>query len=140
MSEYSQDTFYCHATDKKGHCVQVRVALPPTIGDMLASLVASGKIPEYKTPQHVLRDALYHRLKYVNENFDTGIDLSMWTVQIETERMMERERAGEQLVRDLIQLRMHCGAEEKAAVHEKMLAALDSDLPSSAKEQLQRYL
>lgn len=65
--EYSPDKFYCRSSDTHGHYRHVRVNVPPTMAGMLESMVESGGIPEYRTSQDVIRDAIVHRLEYLNK-------------------------------------------------------------------------
>lgn len=139
MSEYSQDSFYTHATDKKGHCVQVRVALPPGVMDMLGELVASQTIPDYKTAQHVLRDALFHRLQWLKENHkvDTAAPMSVWEAQIRSEKLRERYSSA-RLVVENVRESFHAarGTNELVHVQKEIDELLLSDLPEPAKQQL----
>ncbi len=62
---YSEDKFYTSASDKRGHSEQARVTFPQGILSQILAIVQSGSIPQYKTVQHFIRDAVYHRLKYL---------------------------------------------------------------------------
>lgn len=64
---YTPNEFYTSATDHRGDRSMVRISLPPSIATQIAELVQQGRIPEYRTLQDVVRDALVHRLHYVAE-------------------------------------------------------------------------
>lgn len=67
---YSIDTFYTRATDAHGHSSYPKFRCPPHLYDRIASLVASRRIPPYSTPHDFVRDAVVHRLHYVERNID----------------------------------------------------------------------
>lgn len=73
---YSEDKFYTSSTDGQGHSSHIRVNVPPNVAGRVEALVQKGMIPAYKTRQDVMRDALIHRLNYIEDNFDVGEDLS----------------------------------------------------------------
>ena len=66
-SEYSVHKFVTLSVDKRGHSSHLRVAITPSMGEMIGQLIAAKKVAEYKTPQDVVRDALYHRLQWLSE-------------------------------------------------------------------------
>lgn len=66
--EYSPANFYVAASDSKGHDQFVRMRVPPNIAGEVASLVASRKLPVYKTASDFYRDAVIHRLRYLLDN------------------------------------------------------------------------
>jgi len=70
-NNYSVSKYYTSARDKKGFSTTVRVSIPPVVMSNIASFVATQRIPEYKTSQDVLRDALVHRLQWLRDNVDS---------------------------------------------------------------------
>lgn len=66
--EYSPDNFYTRATDGKGHSELVHVKLPPHVASALAAIVQSRAVPEYRTTQDLIRDAVVHRLHYLRSS------------------------------------------------------------------------
>ena len=66
------DEFVFHATDQKGHHSTLpKVAIPPEMGQLLNEIMASGDFP-YRTKLDIVRDALYHRLKWLCDNQGLG--------------------------------------------------------------------
>lgn len=141
MSEYSPDKFYTHATDQKGHSSQFRVAFPPNVASQIASLAASDKYPDYQTAQHVIRDAVFHRLQWLTENnvVDLSGMLSTWQVQIMIEKAAERRRLGQKILQDVNFLRLNARtAGDKLELKELIAAALTGDLPEEVRLELLR--
>lgn len=63
----SDDEFVFHATDKRGHHTTMRFALPVDMAQTISQIVEKGYFP-YRTKEDVIRDALYHRLRWLEEN------------------------------------------------------------------------
>jgi len=79
---YDPHRRYTFGSDQKGHSSEIRVQIPKPLRGEIQQLVESGIIPEYRTAQHVARDALYHKVKQLaqqidNEELDRAVDLSM---------------------------------------------------------------
>lgn len=58
------------AKDHQGHSTNIRAHVPDTWVGAIAELVSSSDWPEYTTPQHVYRDAIYHRLVWAAKQPD----------------------------------------------------------------------
>lgn len=69
---YSPDKFYTRSTDGKGASETKYFKAVPSIMGSVGELVASRQIPQYKTEADFIRDAIYHRLKYVAEGLKDG--------------------------------------------------------------------
>lgn len=141
MSDYSPDKFYTHATDKKGHCVSIRTAVPPNLSSEIDTLIASRKYPDYKTPQDFVRDAVFHRLQWLNENgtIDLTDALNTWEAQIELEREADWHKLGKKIVADVNYVRMNARTEaDKLRFKEIVQKALLADLPETARLELLR--
>ena len=52
------------AKDSDGHSTNIRAHIPDPWMGAISQLVASNDWPEYKTPQDVYRDAIYHRMRW----------------------------------------------------------------------------
>lgn len=61
---YSPMAFYVTSVDEGGRST-IRVNIPTHIHAELTALVQSGKIPEYRTREDIVRDALVHRLETI---------------------------------------------------------------------------
>ena len=66
-SSYSLANFYTSATDAKGGSVHENFRLQAWISESIAQLVASRQIPQYKTKADFFRDAMVHRLSYLEK-------------------------------------------------------------------------
>lgn len=64
---YSVDRFYTRATNDKDHGEYIRVKLAPEVIAELNRIVASGIVPEYESPQDIIRDAIVHRVRWLND-------------------------------------------------------------------------
>lgn len=71
--DYDVASFYTDGRDGRGHSDSHRVRLKPEVLGEIGALVASGKIPEYSTPQAFIRDAIVHRLHWLSENSDDPV-------------------------------------------------------------------
>ncbi len=79
---YDPTRFYTHASDAKGHSKQIRVNIPNPLAGELSNLTKSGSVPAYRSPEDVVRDALYHRTKQIARMIDNGelevsVDMAM---------------------------------------------------------------
>ena len=101
---YSEDRFYTRATDPKGHSAIFHVRILEDIADQVSRLVQSKTIPEYKTAQDFIRDAVFHMLVYLrNQN------------SIEGDEVLQR----------ILTLEMQLREELRRIEHEKTLKDLD---------------
>lgn len=64
---YDVSRFYTRATDGQGHKESIHVKIPPYIARLMAELVESGAVPAYRTSGDIVRDALVHRLHWLDE-------------------------------------------------------------------------
>lgn len=62
--DYDPNRFYTASQDRHGHSSKVTANLPKNIMAAIAELVADSKYP-YRTTEAFVRDAVYHRLKYI---------------------------------------------------------------------------
>ena len=65
------EEFVFHATDRRGHCVSLRIAIPPEMDEMMNQILTRPKFP-YRTKADIVRDALYHRLSWLCEHDNLG--------------------------------------------------------------------
>lgn len=70
---YSQDSFYVRSTGPGGEQGEQKyLKMSPTILGAIAKVVYSKDIPAYRTDADFIRDAVVHRLKYVNDRIAAG--------------------------------------------------------------------
>lgn len=71
-ADYSTHEFYTRATNKHDHSVPASVRLDPSISGEMNALIASGKIPHYRTVSDLIRDAIYHRMHFLTHELNVG--------------------------------------------------------------------
>lgn len=95
---YSPDNYYTYSVDGKGHKEKYNLPVPPSVYGRIGELIASKKVAQYRTPQDFIRDAIIHRLAYLNDFLkDAGIAeaikhemlLSQIEDQARTQRQLE---------------------------------------------------
>lgn len=96
---YDPKKFYTASQDKKGHSYHARVNLPKPLAGQMAGLVQSGLIPQFRSIEDVIRDAVMHRVKQVARMIDDGelegaVDLAM-LLSNEMQMVHDEEEAGE---------------------------------------------
>jgi len=64
---YNLEDFYTKSVDARGHKEVTRVAFPPNVLSTLSTIVQSGKIPAYRTVQDIIRDAVLHRIWWLEK-------------------------------------------------------------------------
>jgi Arc/MetJ-type ribon-helix-helix transcriptional regulator len=67
-TEYSAFKFYTAAVDKHHHSSRVTVHTPPNLMAIINQIVQSRKIGAYKTDSDFIRDAIYHRVKFISDH------------------------------------------------------------------------
>lgn len=107
---YDEEEIYAGGSkDAQGHSTNMRTHIPDPWMAAIGELISSPDWPEYKTSQHFIRDAIFHRLHWslrqgkrkTSERVKRLVALSR--LQAETNyRAMERE-AFQELITDLRQ-------------------------------------
>lgn len=67
---YRPDRFYTKSTDQRGHGEKIQVRVPQGIDSQVHAAVRD--IPEYRSLQDFVRDALVHRLEWVQKQYQLG--------------------------------------------------------------------
>lgn len=81
---YSPEKFYTRSTDARGHTETMWLRLPPSLARVIAEVVQSRKIPQYRTAQDLVRDAIVHRLHYLKEKLpETGTTVTQFLIGME---------------------------------------------------------
>ena len=68
QSQYSPDSFYTRSINKHDHSFHLRVNLPPDVHTKMCELVGTKTIQEYRSVPDIVRDAVVHRLKWLEEH------------------------------------------------------------------------
>lgn len=141
VETYSVENYYTASTDAKGHGTTFRLYIPPTILYQCGRIVASRKVPQYRTKEDIGRDALYHRLHWINENVDFGdsdLDrtLSMWDIRMQMQQQADRVEEAEELFSFLADK-----TRKGENVVDEIKAVLNAyDLPRTMREQFETLL
>lgn len=69
---YDETRMYTGSQDDHGHSAQVRVNFPKNLAAQLQRVIADGRIPEYKSLNDFVRDAIVHRVHKVGKWLDNG--------------------------------------------------------------------
>lgn len=78
---YDERRFYTKSTNAHNHGAELRVRVPQGIDSQVYAAVAD--VPEYRNRQDFIRDAIVHRLEYIQKRYN---------VSEEGRRMLELER------------------------------------------------
>lgn len=84
---YSEDRFYCNSSDQRGHSKMLRVWIPQGIDAQVYGAI--NEIPQYRTTQDFIRDAMLHRLEYLQKRYsltDQGrrlLEIERWKADSE---------------------------------------------------------
>lgn len=84
---YSEDRFYTKSSDERGHSKMLRLWIPQGIDAQVYG--ATNEIPQYRTVQDFMRDAIVHRLEYLQKRYklsDQGrrlLELERWKADSE---------------------------------------------------------
>jgi len=89
---YDIDEFYTRASDGKGHSANRQVTVSTALAGMIDRLVQSKAIPSLASFQDVARDALIHRMRYVDRELLKGNDFGFAKV-LAAEAQMSRIKA-----------------------------------------------
>lgn len=88
---YSIHEFYMDASDSRGHNRQQQFRMPEHVIGEVASIVNRGDTP-YRTPSDLYRDAINHRLHYINkvyvgsDRLQSMLDIEKRATQLEADR------------------------------------------------------
>ncbi len=99
---YNPNAYYTKASDTKGHSAKITVKVPVNVAGEISAAVQSGKIDGYKTVQDFVRDAVIHRLHFIEpilEDPDLKRKITMWTIHQDALRSkQQREEYADMMV------------------------------------------
>lgn len=95
-SDYSPDRFYVVSAENSGQRVSRNIWLPATTDAQIVRLIQEGKIRDYRSRDDIIRDALVHRLFYVNQLLKDGVLGSAMTGQMRQAKIDAVMRNNEQ--------------------------------------------
>ena len=96
--EYSIDECYIHSTDKRGHVIQFRVALPPDQYRRAEQLIATGKF-KWRSIQDICRDGMIHRMHWASEQDPLAQEIyDIFRVSAEVGQALAVREASEKIV------------------------------------------
>lgn len=67
---YREDRFYCRSVNADGHGEKLSLRVPQGIDSQMHAAVA--EVPEYRTMHDLVRDAVIHRLEYLQKRYNLG--------------------------------------------------------------------
>lgn len=67
---YNEDRFYCRSVNADGHGEKLSIRVPQGLDSQIHAAVA--EVPEYRTPHDLFRDAVVHRLEYLQKRYSLG--------------------------------------------------------------------
>lgn len=97
---YRSERFYCKTTDRHHHGVKIQVRVPEGLDSQMHAAVA--EVAEYKTIHDLVRDAVVHRLEFLQKHYNLGEGARR---TLELERMMadgERRAQEAEVMRDAV--------------------------------------
>lgn len=124
-SSYDLDRYYTRSTDEKGHSNTFRINVNTLLGAQIRGKVADPNFPGYKTAPDFIRDAIYHRLKYLANKREL----------IDSQEAMEQERIAQEHARAQEQREMSRRTVE--GLTKSMRSALDDRDHDAAREFVQ---
>lgn len=68
--KYREDRFYTRSVNADGHGERMQVRVPQGIDSQMHAAV--GEVPEYKTIHDLIRDAVIHRLEFLQKRYNLG--------------------------------------------------------------------
>ncbi len=72
LPDYDPDKIYTASKDQQGHSHTLRINIPDYLVARLAELVQSKAIPAYRTKEDFVRDAIVHRLAWIQDQLEHG--------------------------------------------------------------------
>ena len=92
---YSEERFYCRSTNLNNHGEKLNLRVPLGIDSQMYAAVA--QVPDYTTLQDLVRDAVLHRLEYLQKRYSLG-EGARRTLELERMRADSERRAQEATV------------------------------------------
>lgn len=126
---YSSDKYYMDSSDERGHSVTITMNIPPELAARLAKIVESKMWP-HRSKGDIGRDALNHRLKYLEDHApdpDTDLQLRIYLSK-------ERRRMRQVMLREQMLLSTEIEAGLKGAVGN--MAALRQEIAEAQEDLL----
>jgi hypothetical protein len=146
QGDYSPARFYVTSGEGGG---QMRVRFGESIQGEIAALVQSGKLPDYRTAQDFVRDAVFHRLMFLRGLVDSGTldkNLTAYAAQakldtlkrrgVDEKRYVETAREG---LEEAAKVKDEAAMEEWVEAVEERLTA-DREMSPVAKAELARLI
>lgn len=103
--EYDITSIHHWANDNRGHNVQFRVSVPPSLADAMQKLASKGSIPGIDSPQDVFRDGAYHRLHWYVTEYALSDEMAPIMELVEAERkfalLKKHDEMWKQILRDI---------------------------------------
>ncbi len=95
-SSYREDRFYTRSVNKEGHGEKLSIRVPQGIDSQMYKAVA--EIAEYHTMHDLIRDAVMHRLEYLQRRYDISPDME---ALMGIERLKADDRREDQIIESM---------------------------------------
>lgn len=118
--KYSLDAFYTTSVNNHDHSDPMSVKVPATLNAIMGALIQSGRLPDYKTRQDLVRDAVTHRLQYLSTVVEVD-GIEEWVRQEHALKQAENKRQ-RRVGRDKIvennreEVRIACAGQERGII------------------------
>ena len=125
---YDPNEFYTASADRRGHSDTFYVKVPPYVASALSQFIQSGKVPQYKTVQDFIRDAIVHRIHYLMYNWPGELDecAALLRMQHKLAKLKENEETFQRALEDLAEL-IRIGQRETALEQYRELLEITLD-------------
>lgn len=90
---YSPDDFYVASTNQHDHSETTQLKLPKHVKALANQFVNNEEIPAYRSVNDVIRDALVHRLQYLQHEYHASPALQLWITMETTRTRLETIQA-----------------------------------------------
>lgn len=99
---YSLDDFYVASTNQHDHSETIQLKVPKHVKALLNQFVRMEDIPAYRSANDVMRDALVHRLQYLQHEYESSTALQLWITMETTRTRLETIQAEMTAQRQLV--------------------------------------
>lgn len=99
---YSPDDFYVASTNQHDHSETVQLKLPKHVKALANQFVNNEEIPAYRSVNDLVRDAMVHRMQYLQHEYHASPALQLWITMETTRTRLETIQAEMTAQRQLV--------------------------------------
>lgn len=100
---YALDRFYCASTNAHDHSETIQLKLPKHVKVLINQFVGNDELPAYRSVNDVVRDALVHRLQWIQDFYAASPALKAWIIMETTRNQLETIQAEMTAQRQLVE-------------------------------------